>query len=160
GGILIDGGQPGSIGNETLPFTPIDNDGQAGDAPKAYLNYILTDRDFVPVDMGSKPITTAAREYGQNSQHERLFFEDVVVREPGYMYIYISNEGEELVDVFFDDLKVNYTKSPIVQVDDYYPFGLTFNSYQRENSTPNLYQYNGKELISDLGVNQYDFGFR
>ena len=25
--------------------------------------------------------------------------------------------------------------------DNYYPFGLTFNSYRRENSTENLYQY-------------------
>src|SRR5690606_22507721 len=81
GGILVDGGLPGSLGNETLPFTPIDNDTQAGGAPKAYLNYILTDRDFVPVEMGSKPVTSAAREYGQNGTHERLFFDDIVVRE-------------------------------------------------------------------------------
>src|SRR3546814_5224954 len=65
------------------------------------------DRDFNKViDMGAKPVTVAAREYGQNGQHERLFFDDIVIREAGNMYIYISNEGEELVDVFFDDLKV------------------------------------------------------
>src|SRR5690606_6902583 len=100
------------------------------------------------------------REYGQNGTHERLFFDDIVVREAGYMYIYISNEGEELVDVFFDDLKVTHVKSPVIETNDYYPFGLTFNSYQRENSTPNLYQYNGKELISELGLEDYDYGAR
>jgi len=41
--------------------------------------------------------------------------------------------------------------------DNYYPFGLTFNSYSRENATPNKYQYNGKELQSDLGLNLYDY---
>ena len=134
GGIFIDGGQPGSLGNETLPFTPLDNDSEPGVAPKAYLNYIIMDRDFNNIiDMGAQPVTTAAREYGQNGTHERLFFDDIVVREAGYMYIYLSNEGEELVDVFFDDLKVEHVKSPVIQTNDYYPLGLTFTSYQREN---------------------------
>src|SRR5690606_17325602 len=75
-------------------------------------------------------------------------------------YIYLSNEGEELVDVFFDDLKVTHTKSPVVQQDDYYPFGLEFNSYRRENSTPNQYQFNGKEFQDELDVNWSDYGAR
>jgi RHS repeat-associated protein len=45
--------------------------------------------------------------------------------------------------------------------DNYYPFGLTFNSYQRENSTENKYLYNQgtgektfkTERILDLGLN-------
>src|SRR5690606_12929451 len=160
GGILVDGGLPGSLGNETLPFTPIDNDTQAGGAPKAYLNYILTDRDFVPVEMGSKPVTSAAREYGQNGTHERLFFDDIVVREAGYMYVYISNEGEELVDVFFDDLKVTHVKSPVIETNDYYPFGLTFNSYQRESAVDQNSLYQGKELQDELDLNLYDFHAR
>src|SRR5690606_16100573 len=131
-----------------------------GGAPKAYLNYILTDRDFVPVEMGSKPVTSAAREYGQKGTHERLFFDDIVVREAGYMYIYISNESEYLVDVFFDDLKVTHTKSPIVQQDDYYPFGLIFNSYSRENSIPQRFLYQEKEWQQDLSLNLYDFEWR
>ena len=43
---------------------------------------------------------------------------------------------------------------------NYYPFGLAFNSYSRENSTPNSYLYNGKELQDELALNTYDFGFR
>jgi hypothetical protein len=34
-------------------------------------------------------------------------------------------------------------------VDDYYPFGLTFNSYQRKNPVYNEYQFNGKEIQND-----------
>jgi RHS repeat-associated protein len=45
-------------------------------------------------------------------------------------------------------------------MDDYYPFGLTFNSYSRENSTPNLYQYNGKEKQDELGLDWFDYGKR
>ena len=62
-----------------------------------------------------------------------------------------------LVDVFFDDLKVTHTKSPIVQQDDYYPFGLSFNSYTRENTTAQDYKYNGKEEQTELDLGWLDF---
>lgn len=43
---------------------------------------------------------------------------------------------------------------------DYYPFGLTFNSYSRENSLPNMYQYNGKEKQDELDLGWIDYGAR
>jgi len=43
-------------------------------------------------------------------------------------------------EVYFDDFKVTHVKSPVISTDDYYPFGLTFNSYSRENSVANQYQ--------------------
>lgn len=45
-------------------------------------------------------------------------------------------------------------------MDNYYPFGLTFNSYQRENSVENKYLYNGKELQDELDLSTYDYGAR
>ena len=67
----------------------------------------------------------------------------------------------ELIDVFFDDLKVTHTKSPVIETNDYYPFGLTFNSYQRENSTENRYLFNGgSELQQDLNLGFYSTLFR
>ncbi|QLH31659.1 MAG: hypothetical protein HWD62_03770 [Cyclobacteriaceae bacterium] len=45
-------------------------------------------------------------------------------------------------------------------MDDYYPFGLTFNSYNRENSTPNQYLYNGKERQDELNLGWDDYGWR
>lgn len=76
------------------------------------------------------------------------------------MYIYLSNESLTPVEVYFDDLKVTHTKSPVIQQDDYYPFGLTFNSYQRENSTINQFLYNGKEKQDELGLDWLDYGAR
>jgi len=64
------------------------------------------------------------------------------------------------MEVYFDDFKVTQTKSPVIQQDDYYPFGLTFNSYQRENSVANQFKFNGKEEQDELGLNVLDFGWR
>ncbi|MEP6738609.1 MAG: RHS repeat-associated core domain-containing protein, partial [Chryseolinea sp.] len=51
-------------------------------------------------------------------------------------------------------------KGPIVSSQDYYPFGLTFNGYSRENGTPNKYKFGGKEEQTDLALNTIDWGWR
>ncbi|MCS6975307.1 MAG: hypothetical protein NZM13_12560 [Cyclobacteriaceae bacterium] len=88
-------------------------------------------------------------------------FLEVTVREPGFAVLFVSNEHPTYVDVYFDDITVRHTPSPIMQMDDYYPFGLTFNSYSRENSVENRYLYNQgtgdktfhTERQFDLGLN-------
>ncbi|MEB2780874.1 RHS repeat-associated core domain-containing protein, partial [Algoriphagus sp. C2-6-M1] len=72
-----------------------------------------------------------------------------------YVYIYLSNENTTPVEVFFDDFKVTHTPTDIVQKDDYYPFGLTFNSLLRENSLGNKYLFNGKERQELTGWDDY-----
>jgi RHS repeat-associated protein len=74
--------------------------------------------------------------------------------------VFLSNEHPTQVDVYFDDLKVTFAKSRVVQMDDYYPFGLTFNSYRRENSIGNNYLFEEKEIQNDLGLNLLDFEWR
>lgn len=46
----------------------------------------------------------------------------------------------------------------LLQRTDYYPFGMTANSYS--SSTDNKYLYNGKELQQDLALDWYDYGAR
>jgi RHS repeat-associated protein len=76
------------------------------------------------------------------------------------VYIWLSNENDTPVEVYFDDFKVTQTKSPIVETSDYYPFGLSFNEYQRENSIPNPYKFNEKEKQDELGLGWIDFDTR
>jgi RHS repeat-associated protein len=76
------------------------------------------------------------------------------------VYIYVSNENTTTVDVYFDDFKVTQVKSPVVEEQFYHAFGAVAESYSRESSVPNRYKYNGKELIEDLGINEYDYGAR
>ncbi len=161
-GPFIDGGLSGSLGATAFPFIGLLNHSNepTGDAPKAYLNWLIFDRDFNVKDAGFRRVTTAGAETGTGtSQHDQLA-DSVVIQEPGYVYIYLSNESETSVDVFFDDFKVEHAKGPVVQTEDYYPFGLTFNSHRRENGLENRYLYNGKERIDVLGLNLYDYGAR
>lgn len=60
--------------------------------------------------------------------------------------------------MFFDDLRIDYTHSPVVQADDYYPFGLAFNSYS--SGVKNDFLYNGKELQDELDLGWYDYHAR
>jgi RHS repeat-associated protein len=164
---LIDGGGPGSLGGAIFPYADyLDREDDGGTAPKVYLNYLVFDRDFKFLDGGYEPLTTDARETGnllpEGVGHELLTFEEgeINITEPGFVYIYFSNENESRVEVFFDDFEVTHVKSPVIQTDDYYPFGLTYNSYSRENSTPNKFKFQGQEHIDDLNLGWDSFKWR
>jgi RHS repeat-associated protein len=162
-GTVFDGGgyatSTSSFPHGTLN-TGSENSTQEG--PKAFLSWLVFDRNFTPIPSksGFRQLSTSAREYGQNGDHEKLFAQ-LSIDEPGYVYVFLSNEQEEdPFEVYFDDFAVAHKKSPVIQVDDYYPFGLTFNSYQRENSTLNQYKYNGKEEQDELDLGWLDYGAR
>ena len=131
-----------------------------------YVNFISVDRNFVPQTDISQTnfvrITEAAKESGANGGNglrERLYAE-VTVKQAGYMYIYLSNDNPTVAEVYFDDFKVTQIKSPVIASEDYYPFGLSFNSYQRENSVKQDFKYNGKELQDELNLGWLDYGAR
>jgi RHS repeat-associated protein len=64
------------------------------------------------------------------------------------MFCDVNNDG--LVD-----------ESEIIQEDHYYPFGLKHEGYGRTiTQGENFYQYNGKELNEDFGLDMYDYGAR
>nr|WP_308446802.1 RHS repeat-associated core domain-containing protein [Flavobacterium collinsii] len=44
---------------------------------------------------------------------------------------------------------------------NYYPFGLKHEGYNTvKTGVENKYKYNGKELLDELGLNFYDYGWR
>ena len=158
-GIIVDGSWY-STSTTSFPFPGLVNTAGSTGGPKAYLNYLLFDRNFVFKTGGFKRLSAFPKEDGSDVAHERLFFDNIPVKEAGYIYIYISNEETSRVDVFFDDFKVTQSKSAIVQQDDYYPFGLAFNSYTRENAVKQDVRYNGKELQNELDLGWLDYGAR
>ncbi len=160
-GTIVDG--PGyNTPAPQVPFsTALTKSGETGTAPKAYLNWLVFDRDnnLIPGKSSYKRLLGGA-ENGSDVAFYRLAPDnDITITEAGYVYIWLSNENETPVEVYFDDFKVTQTKSPVVATNDYYPFGLTFNSYSRENSIKNRYLFNGgSERQDDLGLN-WDYTF-
>lgn len=132
------------------------------DAPKAYLNYLLFDENFVVVDFGFDQISVDAKQVGVSPivPHDYLNL-NVKVREKGYLYVYLSNENPTLANVYFDDFKITY-RTAIEQSNDYYAFGLSIasTSFQKESSIKNNYLYNSKELQDELDLAWLDFGAR
>ena len=59
-------------------------------------------------------MSTNAREYGQDGAHEKLAAQ-FVITQPGYVYIYISNDNAALggaqIECYFDDMKIEQVKS-------------------------------------------------
>jgi RHS repeat-associated protein len=173
-GVVFDGGSYNTNSSNPFPYAGMNNtDESSGDGPKAYLNFIMFDRDFNPILPTDDPTQTnyvrvpaSAKESGENLDsdpdgvsHQSLSA-SVTVKQAGYLYIYLSNEEETPVEVYFDDFKVEVIESPVVQMDDYYPFGLAFNSFSRENSVKQEYEYNGKELQDELNLGWLDYGAR
>jgi RHS repeat-associated protein len=124
--------------------------------PKAYINYILFDANYANPQFGYKVLTINAA-----TGWEKL---DLEVTAPynGFAYIYVSNESN--YHVYFDDLAITHEKTTsslkVVQAQDYYPFGLTFNNYQLENALANKYLFQEKEFLADIGLNLLDFDAR
>jgi RHS repeat-associated protein len=131
-----------------------------GAAPRAYLNYLLFDQSFTLLDFGFDQISNTAQQVGASPVvlHDFLSLH-VKVQQKGYLYIYLSNEQAVQTNVYFDDFKIDY-HTAVEQVQDYYPFGLTYNSSNRPGSLKQSYLYNGKELQDELNLGWLDYGAR
>ncbi len=156
--VVRDGSSYASSGSSFLFGDLIQHDESPG--PKAYLNWLIFDGRDSLIDYGYSRMSSFAREYGQDAGHERLSSPDLLIREPGHVYTWYSNEEMNALEVYFDDFTVTHVKGPVIQQQDYYPFGLTFNSFSRENSASQEFKYNGKEEQDELGLNWLDFGRR
>src|SRR5690606_28460426 len=86
-----------------FPFEGLLDLAKAGDTgTRAYLNILLFDEGLAFLDAAFVPVSMAAREDGTNIPHEKLGGE-IVVQQPGYAYIYFSNDNGQPLEVFFDD---------------------------------------------------------
>jgi RHS repeat-associated protein len=121
---------------------------QSDSKPSAFLNYILLDKNYKLLDMGWQPVPSTA-----NMVKQKVSFTPRNVKEAGYMYVYLSYEGQGTNWVYFDDLKVTHTKSNVIQYSEYYPFGLQAStSWTRDQTTGNNFLYNAaNELNTTTG---------
>ncbi|MGC3946361.1 MAG: Ig-like domain-containing protein [Chryseolinea sp.] len=132
------------------------------DAPKAFLNMLIFDKNYKLVEFAFKQVHAEFEQIGVDKSEDsfdELIIEKVIGQE-GYVYLYLSNEEPNELQVGFDDYEVKREGGGIVQLEEYYPFGLAFNSYSRENSTTQEFKYNGKEEQNELSLGWLDYGWR
>ncbi|HEY0655280.1 MAG TPA: RHS repeat-associated core domain-containing protein [Chryseosolibacter sp.] len=129
--------------------------GNQGDTrPSAYLNYILYDKDYKLLDMGWTAVPASA-----SFAQQQMTIPTVTVKEPGYIFVYLSYEGQSNQWVNFDDFKVTHTKTNVIQSNDYYPFGLSAATSWTREGNRNDFLYNaGSEKNNVSGW--YDLPFR
>jgi RHS repeat-associated protein len=76
--------------------------------------------------------------------------------------VYVSNESN--LPVYFDNLVVTHTPSPILEETHYYPFGLPMAGISskalKSSFSENKKKFNGIEFTTALGLSQYDAFYR
>lgn len=132
--------------------------GVSSSEPKAFINLMFLADDATDIgEFAYKQVTGSS-----NNTHAILALDQAFeAPSSGYVVVYLSNESSMLTEVYFDDLSITVNESKIIQTDSYYPFGLTFNSYQRSTEKENKYLFNqgtgdkkfDTERITDLDLN-------
>ena len=120
------------------------------DVPKAYLQYILFNKDMSMAQHGHYLVT------GEELANWQKLSLQVPVEENGYIYIYVANESTADVDVYFDDMEVQLLDAPVTNASDYYPFGLAMKN-RSYSSEPYRFGYQGQfaEKDEETGWNAF-----
>ncbi|HML57989.1 MAG TPA: DUF6443 domain-containing protein [Ferruginibacter sp.] len=123
--------------------------------PQAFINYLFFDEQFKLVNGG----VSIAGSNGQLKDHFQDL-QNLAAQKNGFLYIYCSNESS--IDVFFDNLQVVHTKSPLLEETHYYPFGLTMKGISSKvfDAQENSYQYQGEYSEFDVNLNWNEFALR
>ncbi|PWL30064.1 DUF6443 domain-containing protein [uncultured Roseivirga sp.] len=131
---------------------------QSSTTPFAYLNYMVFDSEFNFIPSKSDHIQVA----GASGKQKLDLPGNLSITQKGYIYIWVSNESNDNISVYWDDLKVTHTKGQILQEDHYYPFGMNIQALSSTAplSKPNQFKYNGKELNEEFDLGWYSYGTR
>lgn len=127
---------------------------QTSSKPSAFINYILFDETYTPLEAKSTPV-------GAADALTQIALPTINVQQTGYLLVYLSYDdtNDDLAhDVYFDDFQIVFHESSVVQINSYYAFGMPAFSWMRDGENENRYLFQGKEMISDVAWQ--DFGSR
>lgn len=133
-------------------------------APKAYLNVIFFDQQM-KVDIAASRVFPIPYSPNAKAVIDKRLANAIQARKNGWVYVYFSNESNELV--YFDNFTLSHEHSPLLEEEHYYPFGLPMAGLSSKSvgKLPIKYAFNGKELQSQefgpgTGLQWHDFGAR
>ena len=163
-------GVPGVGESPVSPFDVVDDpaflsleawDQFDNQQPRLYLNYLLYDNHFNLVDFGFDQVSEAAKVPGDTTLLVSHAFEKLVVevtaQQAGFIYIYVSNENDQNVTAYFDDLGVGHTYGNIAVATDRYPFGLAMAGRELERVKWRYgYQSDFAEEDEETGWNSFE----
>jgi RHS repeat-associated protein len=130
-------------------------------APRAYLNWVLLDEEqFKMVSGGVVPVP----EIAGSTQKQLLQANggnDIEMTKNGYLYVYVSNESKG--NVYFDDIRIEYLRGPLLEETHYYPFGLVMAGISSKAAgvqTNKEQTFQEQRFDGDIGLNWIPFKWR
>ncbi len=137
-----------------------DNSSTSGNRPVAWLNVMVFDEQMNLVNTNDGK-NTYYEQVGGGNTLKTFLLNNREITKNGYVYIYVSNQTPN-VHVYWDNLQVTHTSSPLLQENGYYPFGgeiraLTTNA----GGAANNHKFNGgTELNEFFDIDLYETPFR
>lgn len=153
---------PLSIDQNAIDFFATQNGTSNNGRPKAFLNVIFFDEQFV-FDKNS----SYSEQIGTTNPGQIVIALGSAkqAKKNGYCYIYISNETNDMV--YFDNFTLNHERGPVLEETHYYPFGLSMSGIGSKagglTAIKNKYstkELQNKEFADGSGLDWYDFGAR
>jgi RHS repeat-associated protein len=122
---------------------------QGATKPSAFINYILFDENYLPLEAKSQPIGSTA------GSRQLVTLPQISVKEAGTVFIYLSYDNESTHPAYFDDFKITYIESPVIQINNNYAFGMTATEWVRDGEIDNNFLFQGKELNDQTGLHDF-----
>jgi RHS repeat-associated protein len=120
--------------------------------PLAYLRYELFNQDSQLVATRTSPLKRTLTDSWQHLET------GLKADSAGYVRVSLVNQSEE--PAYFDDLVLRPVEPVFYQENHYDPFGLNLVGIEHAGEPNALFQYNGKEMQQDFGLNWLDYGAR
>jgi RHS repeat-associated protein len=137
---------------------PSSDYGKENNRPKAYMVWMLFDKEMKMVKTGRSSGATQIQEGA--GQVKSMAENNIVMDQGGFLTAYTVSQSPS--SVYIDNFQLTQTTGQVMEMNDYYPFGMLNNGLSNPGTTSplNNYKYNGKELQNELNLAWLDYGAR